>query len=152
MTLIILKRAILACRTTVAAANLCIHRIEARGQTRYDAPMTETLISSSNVHVGELYGKPVASGQTSVIYHVVAVHKQGITLQNMDNPLSQFETTEQKLRQSGYVRLSQTPYVNLAQTNKKRKNLQSKLTRCPFTLDIFADRADCERPQFIQPA
>lgn len=152
MALIILKRAILACRTTVAAPYFCIQRIEAPGQTRYDAPMTETLSSSRDVHVGELYGKPVASGQTSVIYHVVAVHKQGITLQNMDNPLSQFETTEQKLLQSGYVRLSQTPYVNLAQTNKKRKNLQSKLTRCPFTLDIFADRADCERPQFIQPA
>ncbi|HSI45750.1 MAG TPA: hypothetical protein VK950_06205 [Methylophilus sp.] len=113
--------------------------------------MMQPISSSRAIHVGELYGKPVMSGQTSVIYHVVAVHKQGITLQNMDNPLSQFETTEHKLLQSGYVRLSQTPYVNLAQTNK-RKSLQSKLTRCPFTLDIFADRADCERPQHIQSA
>jgi hypothetical protein len=106
---------------------------------------------STEIHVGELYGKPAMPGQTSVIYHVIAVHKLGITLQNMDNPLSQFETTEHKLLQSGYVRLSQTPYVNLAPSSK-RKNSQSKLKRCPYTLDIFADRADCERPQLIQSA
>lgn len=113
--------------------------------------MMQSIPSSSEIHVGELYGKPAMPGQTSMIYHVVAIHKQGITLQNMDNPLSQFETTEQKLLQSGYVRLSQTPYVNLSQSNK-RKNTQSKLTRCPYTLDIFADRADCERPQLTQAA
>ena len=128
-----------------------ISRIEALGQTRYHALMMQPISSSSEIHVGELYGKPAMPGQTSVIYHVVAVHKQGITLQNMDNPLSQFETTEHKLLQSGYIRLSQTPYVNLEQTNK-RNQIQSKLKRCPFTLDIFADRADCERPQFTQPA
>jgi hypothetical protein len=113
--------------------------------------MMQSIPTSSAIHVGELYGKPAMPGQTSVIYHVVAVHKQGITLQNMDNPLSQFETTEKKLLQSGYVRLSQTPYVNLAQTGK-RKNLKSNLKRCPYTLDIFADRADCERPQLVQAA
>lgn len=128
-----------------------ITQIEAPKQTRYHALMMQSISSSGEIHVGELYGKPAMSSQTSVIYHVIAVHKQGITLQNMDNPLSQFETTEHKLLQSGYVRLSQTPYVNLAQTNKS-KNIQSKLKRCPFTLDIFADRADCERPQFSQPA
>jgi hypothetical protein len=113
--------------------------------------MMQSTPTSSAIHVGELYGKPAMPGQISVIYHVVAVHKQGITLQNMDNPLSQFETTEKKLLQSGYVRLSQTPYVNLAQTGK-RKNLQATLKRCPYTLDIFADRADCERPQLVQAA
>lgn len=107
--------------------------------------MTQNPTSSSEIHVGELYGKPAAPGQTSAIYHVVAVHKQGITLQNMDNPLSQFETTASKLLQSGYVRLSQTPYVNLAKSNK-RKTAQQKLKRCPYTLDVFAERADHERP------
>ncbi len=108
--------------------------------------MTQSPLSSIAVHAGELYGKPDASGQTLTIYHVIAVHKQGITLQNMDNPLSQFETTASKLLQSGYVRLSQTPYVNLSHGGK-RKNAASKLKRCPHTLDCFADRADCERPQ-----
>ncbi|QDC44036.1 hypothetical protein [Methylophilus medardicus] len=100
---------------------------------------------SIQIHVGELYGKPDATGKTGAIYHVLAVHKLGITLQNMDNPLSQFETTATKLLQSGYVRLSQTPYVNLQPTHKK-KSAQNKLKRCPFTLDVFAERADCERP------
>lgn len=108
--------------------------------------MMQSSIPASEIHVGELYGKSVGAGQTGAIYHVVAVHKNGITLQNMDNPLSQFETTSSKLLQSGYVRLSQTPYVNLAQSGK-RQHSQSKLKRCPYTLDIFADRADCERPQ-----
>lgn|GEM_PF-364617 len=120
-------------------------QIEARAQTRYDAAMTQLISPSGDIHVGELYGKPAVPGQTSAIYHVVAVHKLGITLQNMDNPLSQFETTASKLLQSGYVRLSQTPYVNLQQAGK-RKSAQQKLKRCPFTLDVFAERADCERP------
>ncbi len=101
-----------------------------------------------DVHVGELYGKPADSGQNSAIYHVVAVSKQCITLQNMDNPLSQFDTTTHKLQQSGYIRLSQTPYVNL-QASGKRKAATQKLKRCPYTLDIFADRADSERPQLV---
>jgi len=122
-------------------------QIEARVQTRYDAAMTQLPSSSNDIHVGELYGKPAAPGQTSAIYHVVAVHKLGITLQNMDNPLSQFETTASKLLQSGYVRLSQTPYVNLAHTGKRKNSATNKLKRCPYTTDFFADRADCERPQ-----
>lgn len=124
-------------------------QIEAHLQTRYDARMTQSSPSSSEIHVGELYGKPTTAGQVGAIYHVIAVHKLGVTLQNMDNPLSQFETTITKLLQSGYIRLSQTPYVNLA-TVSKRKNNQSKLKRCPYTLDIFADRADCERPHLSQ--
>lgn len=111
--------------------------------------MMQSSLSSADIHVGELYGKPDVSGQTRTIYHVIAVHKQGITLQNMDNPLSQFETTASKLLQSGYVRLSQTPYVNLSHSGK-RKNSTTKLKRCPYTLDCFADRADCERPQINQ--
>lgn len=99
------------------------------------------------IHVGELYGKPDAAGHIAVIYHVLAIHKQGITLQNMDNPLSQFESTTEKLLQSGYSRLSQTPYVNLQQTGKRKKSTSTKLTRCPYTTDIFAERADSERPQ-----
>ncbi|MFQ6334126.1 hypothetical protein [Methylophilus sp. 3sh_L] len=99
------------------------------------------------IHVGELYGKPDAAGHIAVLYHVLAIHKQGITLQNMDNPLSQFETTAEKLLQSGYLRLSQTPYVNLQHTGKRKKSASNKLTRCPYTTDIFAERADSERPQ-----
>lgn len=120
-------------------------QIEAQAQTRYDAAMTSLITPSSDIHVGELYGKPAVSDQTSAIYHVVGVHKLGITLQNMDNPLSQFETTASKLLQSGYVRLSQTPYVNLQQAGK-RKAAQLKLKRCPYTTDFFAERADYERP------
>ncbi len=114
-------------------------------QTRYHSCMQHIPHSQADIHVGELYGKPAANGQSQTIYHVLDVHKHGITLQNMDNPLSQFETTVEKLMQSGYVRLSQTPYVNL-QPSGKRKAIQNKLKRCPFTLDIFAERADCERP------
>lgn len=101
--------------------------------------------SPADIHVGELYGKPDTTGKATIIYHVLAIHKQTVTLQNMDNPLSQFETTAEKLHLSGYVRLSQTPYVNL-QHKEKRKTAQQKLKRCPYTMDIFAERADCERP------
>lgn len=98
------------------------------------------------IHVGELYGKVGASGSPATVYHVLAIHKQGITLQNMDNPLSQFDTTVEKLAASGYVKLSETPYVNL-ELPRKKKSSPLKLTRCPFTLDVFAERADFERPQ-----
>lgn len=104
------------------------------------------------VHVGELYGKPDAHGQIRTLYHVLALHKAGITLQNMDNPLSQFDTTAEKLWQSGYVRLSQTPYVNIhvqpASRGKAKAVQAHKAKRCPYTLDIFAERADSERPQW----
>ncbi len=100
---------------------------------------------NSDVHVGELYGKVSATGLPSTVYHVLAVNKQGILLQNMDNPLSQFETTQAKLKQSGYIKLSETPYVNLA-VSQKRKTKSTTLKRCPYTFDIFANRADYERP------
>ncbi|HEY0907282.1 MAG TPA: hypothetical protein VGE17_08765 [Methylophilus sp.] len=107
--------------------------------------MQHSNLSAADIHVGELYGKPDTTGKAAAIYHVLAIQKQTITLQNMDNPLSQFDTTAEKLLQSGYVRLSQTPYVNLQHTSK-RKAAQLKLMRCPYTTDIFAERADCERP------
>lgn len=102
-----------------------------------------------NIHVGELYGKAHASPASKSVYHVLQVQKNTITLQNIDNPLSQFDTTVEKLLTSGYVRLSQTPYINLA--TLKQKATKNKLKRCPYTLDIFEARADSERPS-VNPA
>ncbi len=101
-----------------------------------------------NIHVGELYGKADASPASKSVYHVLQVQKNTITLQNIDNPLSQFETTAEKLLTSGYVRLSQTPYINL--NTLKHKATKTKLKRCPYTLDIFEARADSERPNYPQ--
>ena len=124
--------------------------------TATSALASEATASSLQVHVGELYGKPDANGQLSTLYHVLAVHKQSITLQNVDNPLSQFDTTAEKLTQSGYVRLSQTPYINLQANITARGKAKSgkphKAKRCPFTTDIFAERADSERPQWPENA
>ena len=69
---------------------------------------------------GEIYGKQTAA--KFVMYNVLKAAKGIITLQNIDNPLSLFETTAQKLVASGYVRISQTPYIDLnTATPKKRK-------------------------------
>lgn len=100
-----------------------------------------------NIHVGELYGKADASPASKSVYHVLQVQKNTVTLQNIDNPMSQFETTAEKLNSAGYVRLSQTPYINLA--NLKNKTAKTKLKRCPYTLDIFEARADSERPALV---
>ena len=98
---------------------------------------------------GEIYGKQTAT--KVVMYNVLKVSKNIVTLQNIDNPLSLFETTEQKLTSSGYIRISQTPYIDLtAATPKKRKAIK-KPTRCPFTLDFLEARADSERPAAILP-
>lgn len=97
-----------------------------------------------NVHTGEIYGKQTSS--KFVMYNVIKVNKQGITLQNIDNPLSQFETTEQRLLNSGYVRVSQTPYVHTQTSRNHKKKLSKKPSRCPFTLDFIEDRADSEKP------
>lgn len=97
-----------------------------------------------NVHTGEIYGKQTSS--KFVMYNVIKVSKQGITLQNIDNPLSQFETTEQRLLNSGYVRVSQTPYVHTQISRHHKKKLNKKPSRCPFTLDFIEDRADSEKP------
>ncbi len=101
------------------------------------------------IQTGEIYGKQTAN--KFVMYNVLKVSKQVVTLQNIDNPLSLFETTEQKLASSGYVRISQTPYIDLNATSSKRKKAVKKPTRCPLTLDFLEDRADSERPSPIMP-
>ena len=101
------------------------------------------------IHTGEIYGKQTAN--KFVMYNVLKVTKQIVTLQNIDNPLSLFETTEQKLASSGYIRVSQTPYIDLKATTPKRKKAARKPTRCPLTLDFLEERADSERPAPIMP-
>ncbi len=101
------------------------------------------------IQTGEIYGKQTAN--KFVMYNVLKVSKQVVTLQNIDNPLSLFETTEQKLASSGYVRISQTPYIDLNATSSKRKKAVKKPTRCPLTLDFLEERADSERPSPIMP-
>lgn len=102
------------------------------------------------IHIGEIYGK-----QTSlrfVMYNVLKVHKTVVTLQNIDNPLSLFETTAEKLASSGYVRISQTPFIDLNASTPKRRKAVKKPTRCPLTFDFLEDRADSERPATIVPS
>jgi len=101
------------------------------------------------IHTGEIYGKQTAN--KFVMYNVLKITKQIVTLQNIDNPLSLFETTEQKLASSGYIRVSQTPYIDLKVTTPKRKKAARKPTRCPLTLDFLEERADSERPAPIMP-
>jgi hypothetical protein len=101
------------------------------------------------IHTGEIYGKQTAA--KFVMYNVLKVSKAVVTLQNIDNPLSLFETTEQKLNSSGYVRISQTPYIDLAAATPKKRKAVKKPTRCPFTLDFLEARADSERPAAIVP-
>jgi len=102
-----------------------------------------------DIQAGEIYGKRSAS--KFVMYNVLKVGKKSITLQNIDNPLSLFETTALKLHSSGYICISQTPYINTQATTSKRRKAQRKPNRCPFTLDFLEDRADCERPQLVEP-
>lgn len=102
-----------------------------------------------DVHTGEIYGKQLSN--RFVMYNVVKVSKTCITLQNIDNPSSLFETTAQKLQSSGYIRVSQTPYIDTRQTRSKRRQLARKPTRCPYTLDFIEDRADNQRPQPLTP-
>jgi len=101
------------------------------------------------IYTGEIYGKQTAN--KFVMYNVLKVNKQVVTLQNIDNPLSLFETTEQKLASSGYVRISQTPYIDINASTAKRKKAAKKPTRCPLTLDFLEERADSERPAPIMP-
>jgi hypothetical protein len=106
------------------------------------------------IHSGEIYGKQTSS--KFVMYNVLKVSKakgqreEILTLQNIDNPLSLFETTAQKLASSGYVRISQTPYIDLTAPAKKRKAAK-KPTRCPLTFDFLEARADSERPAPVLP-
>ncbi|MDR2874793.1 MAG: hypothetical protein LBV44_02545 [Methylobacillus sp.] len=97
------------------------------------------------VQTGEIYGKRRA-GKLSM-YNVLKVTKKSVTLQNIDNPLSLFETTADKLQQSGYERISETPFIDTRRQNKKRANLRPN--RCPYTMDFLAGRADCDKPQTL---
>lgn len=97
-----------------------------------------------DIQTGEIYGKQTAA--KFVMYNVLKVSKTIITLQNIDNPLSLFETTAQKLAASGYIRISQTPYIDLAAATPKRRKAARKPTRCPLTFDFLEDRADSQRP------
>ena len=104
---------------------------------------------------GEIYGKQTAA--KFVMYNVLKVskskgmHEDILTLQNIDNPLSLFETTAQKLVSSGYIRISQTPYIDLNATTPKKRKAVKKPTRCPLTFDFLEDRADSERPAAVLP-
>lgn len=102
-----------------------------------------------DIHAGEIYGRQTSS--KFVMYNVLKVSKSGITLQNIDNPLSLFETTSQKLQSSGYIRISQTPYIDAHAEKSKRRKAAKKPSRCPYTLDFIEDRADSQRPNPINP-
>lgn len=69
-----------------------------------------------------------------------------VTLQSIDNPRHLFVASVQKLAAAGYVRVSQTPYVQTAALTSKQRKLAPKPTRCPHTLDFLEERADSERP------
>ncbi|MDR2219845.1 MAG: hypothetical protein LBE24_04615 [Methylobacillus sp.] len=98
------------------------------------------------VKAGEIYGKRRA-GKLSM-YNVLKVTKKSVTLQNIDNPLSLFETSAEKLRQSGYELISERPFVSIGRQTKKRAGIRPN--RCPYTLDFLEGRADCEKPVRIQ--
>ncbi len=102
------------------------------------------------INTGEIYGKQTAN--KFVMYNVVKISKVKnssqalVTLQNIDNPLSFFEATAQKLAASGYIRISQTPYIDLISATPKRRKAARKPTRCPLTFDFLEERADSQRP------
>jgi hypothetical protein len=96
------------------------------------------------VLLGEIYGKRTA--HKTQMYSVLKISKASITLQNIDNPLSLFETTAQRLASSGYQRISQTPFIDLTAHTAKRKKAVRKPVRCPYTLDFLEARADSEKP------
>ena len=104
-----------------------------------------------DIHTGEVYGKQTPN--KLIMYNVLKVKKAVVTLQNIDNPLSLFETTTQKLSRSGYVRVSQKPYIEISKekSKSKRRKAAQKPTRCPYTLDFLESRADSERPGPILP-
>ena len=102
-----------------------------------------------DINVGEIYGKQTTG--KFVMYNVLKVSKSVVTLQNIDNPLSLFETTTNKLSTSGYLRISQTPYIDLEASTPKRRKAAKKPSRCPLTFDFLEERADSERPSPIMP-
>ena len=100
------------------------------------------------IQSGEIYGKQTAG--KFVMYNVLKVGKNVVTLQNIDNPLSLFETTPQKLQSAGYLRISQTPYIPTTVASSKKRKAARKPQRCPYTLDFIEQRADSERPPMPQ--
>lgn len=102
-----------------------------------------------DINTGEIYGKQTAT--KFLMYNVLKISKTVVTLQNIDNPLSLFETTAQKLASLGYVRISQTPYIDLNAATPKKRKAARKPTRCPLTFDFLEDRADSQRPAPIVP-
>ena len=102
-----------------------------------------------DIQLGEIYGKQTTA--KLVMYNVLKVSKSIVTLQNIDNPLSLFETTAQKLANSGYIRISQTPYIDLTAASPKKRKAVKKPTRCPLTFDFLEARADSERPAPVLP-
>jgi len=96
------------------------------------------------VQIGEIYGKQTSA--KFVMYNVIKVNQSLVTLQNIDNPLSTFEITTLKLASSAYIRLSQTPFIDLEATTPKRRKAAKKPTRCPLTFDFLEERADSQRP------
>ena len=107
------------------------------------------LSNTIEIQIGEIYGKQ--TNAKFVMYSVLKVAKGIVTLQNIDNPLSLFGTTGQKLYSAGYIRISQTPYINPNISGEKKRKVARKPTRCPHTLDFIEDRADNQRPAPIMP-
>lgn len=101
------------------------------------------------IHIGEIYGKQTTS--KLVMYNVLKVNKLTVILQNIDNPLSILETTAQKLAATGYVRISQTPFIDLNSSTSRRQKAARKPTRCPLTFDFLENRADSQKPAPILP-
>lgn len=102
------------------------------------------------IQIGEIYGKQTSA--RFVMYNVIKVCQSPVSLQNLvtlqsiDNPLSVFEITTQKLASSGYIRISQTPFIDLEATTAKRRKASKKPIRCPLTFDFLEERADSQRP------
>ena len=122
-------------------------------QLKDNTPNKLNLDDCTKIQAGEIYGKQ--TNAKFVIYSVLKVSKGIVTLQNIDNPLSLFETTGQKLYSSGYLRISQTPYINPniigSKKGKGARKRTVKIIRCPNTLDFIEDRADSQRPTPIMP-
>ena len=99
------------------------------------------------IHIGETWGKKRNTGELAV-YLVLNINRHGLlTLQNLNNPGSIFETVADNLESSGYFRVSETPYINLGAKRSKTPKHRIKMIRCPRTVDLFAGRADSEFPQ-----
>jgi len=95
------------------------------------------------VRVGETYGKRKDS-DGFVLYTVLRVTGETITLQNLDHPEHAFDTTASKLELGGYELVSQAPYI--PPTPAKKRALRRRPSRCPHTVDFIEGRADCEKP------